>query len=614
MPSEEHIQLERLLSSLCNETISDAQLSELNQILLRSAEARRRYCDYMDIHLSLADLTQRGLVGRQSSVGRPNEDQPALTNTASAFPAIDDPINTTTGQFPAMALLFALSAVSAIVALMVIWLPGGELASKTEFPSGSVIQSDQSNPASDENPNPLYLAQVVGMSDDVVWEKGFRASEFLLRMRRGDRIEFASGLVKLEYYSGAILILNGPCAFSLTGESSARLERGSVTGQVTEGDFILTTPTARVIDLGTEFGVSVDANADTSVCVFDGKVNVVLNDLDEEANKSVALTEGMSVRVDRKGKIDSAHLVDVNQFARTMPDELIGDQDRLSLADLFSAKSTSSYRLAGVIAPDTGESDRNPWLRDDGPGHRISNGYQSTNWHPFVDGVFIPTKAGKSVIVDSHNHSVDLPKTTGRTWGPVWSRRKLSLSKTLGKADDYWGAETLVGVIERLKRCEVGMIGIHANVGVTFDLDAVRSMGVHPVKFRTIVENLENSIELGLKRRGSSEWALSNRFYADFQIFVDGELRASRIDFTRADGELEIEVKLDEQDRFLTLVSTDGGGKITIDGFDHVVLVDPTLELVKTEENTQSRAALSMPIRTTEGSLDDSDMAPNTNP
>jgi len=57
--------------------------------------------------------------------------------------------------------------------------------------------------------------------------------------------------------------------------------------------------------------------------------------------------------------------------------------------------------------------------------------------------------------------------------------------------------------------------------------------------------------------------------------------------FTRADGELEIQVDLFQKDRFLTLASTDGGGKIAVDGFDRVVLVDPTLELAESETTKQ---------------------------
>lgn len=123
-------------------------------------------------------------------------------------------------------------------------------------------------------------------------------------------------------------------------------------------------------------------------------------------------------------------------------------------------------------------------------------------------------------------------------------------------------------------------------------------MGVRPVKFRTIVENLENSIARGMSHLRSPEWALSKRFYADFQVVVDGELRASRIDFTRADGEIEIQVDLFQKDRFLTLASTDGGGKIAVDGFDRVVLVDPTLELAESETTKQGEKTVSPLVKT----------------
>jgi hypothetical protein len=53
--------------------------------------------------------------------------------------------------------------------------------------------------------------------------------KFLLRVKAGQRIELLSGLVELEFYSGANIILHGPVRFTPSGPVSARLDKGRVT-------------------------------------------------------------------------------------------------------------------------------------------------------------------------------------------------------------------------------------------------------------------------------------------------------------------------------------------------------------------------------------------------
>jgi hypothetical protein len=258
----------------------------------------------------------------------------------------------------------------------------------------------------------------------------------------------------------------------------------------------------------------------------------------------------------------------------TYPDGLIS-AGRISVVDLLSASLGNRRRLAGVIAPDTGDSDRQPWLRVDGPGYSLSNGYRETSWHPFVDGVFIPSETGANTRIDSSGNFVDLPASTGRTWGPIWSRRRMQgVPQTA--SHDYWGTGTLERVIGRLSECETGLVGIHANVGVTFDLEAVRQhFGLSVDSFHTLISNLDNSMQR------LPEWAASKRFTADVRIFVDGELRESWLDFGKDDGELEVRSRLSAGDRYLTVVCTDAhhGEASGIDAYDHVVLIDPVLTL-----------------------------------
>ncbi|MBB3208990.1 hypothetical protein FHS27_004824 [Rhodopirellula rubra] len=424
----------------------------------------------------------------------------------------------------------------------------------------------------------MYVARLVRMTSGVRWGSNSAKPDFLLRTRQGDRIEIEEGMVELEYFTGASIILHSPCRFVTTGGQSGRLESGRVTGKVDGGNFRILTPSANVLDMGTEFGVSLNETSDTDIHVFDGEVRVQSNfDLDASVSP-VSLTNGMSARVNRRGQIDRKHEIDQHQFSRDLPQQTTAIANELSLVDLFSADSRGKFALTGVIAPNTGASDRGPWLNLDGPGHRLSNGFCSTEQNPYLDGVFIPSSYGLNVQIDSSGTCVNLPPTTGRTWGPVWSRRRSDESQWAGSVEDYWGTMTLEHVMQRLNQCVTGMIGIHANVGLTFDLDEVRRRGQTPSEFSATTSNLDNSKE---RITSDSEWRASRRFSADVRVFIDGQLRASQLDFTREDGELPISVTISDQDRFLTVVSTDAG---EFDGFDHVVLIDPVLKLKSNDE------------------------------
>jgi hypothetical protein len=547
--TNENNRLLELLGDLCNGTLTEAKQAQLEQILATDAAARQMYHDFIDVHMAMVD---RGL--KKSAL----EDSPL---TISALDPVPDLTIRTRPKSNLLSVGIWLASFAAIllVCFLAFWL-----IPKTGGNEVAIAPQSQTNEKLE--PEPLYVAQFVSVSPEVVWAKGSSSPDFLLRARCGDRIKIDSGLVELEYFTGANLILQGPCSFVLTSRNSGRLEQGQVAGKVVGGDFFITTPTAKVLDLGTEFGISINESQGTDVCVFDGEVKV-FSDSSEDGDSSLSLTEGMSASVDQDGKIDQKRPVDSKQFSRQVPDSMLGAVDQLSLVDLFSANSKREHRLAGVIAPSTGVADQSPWLRVSGPGHRTGDGYQETAWHPYVDGVFIPSKSGSQTQIDSNNTLVDLPSSQGRTWGPIWSRRKMDV-EFADSTRDYWGTSTLEVVNSRLASCETGMLGIHSNAGVTFDLAALRARSLEPTEFRFVVSNLENS------KLTNPSWSAINRFSADLRVYLDGKLVASRLDFAREDGELEMKVKIDGASRFLTLVSSDRGK----DGFDHVVVIDPILK------------------------------------
>ncbi len=556
-------EIQNLIFRTIDGTASQEEFDRLQAAMEQDSEVVAEYVACVNMCFSLTEIAH---FEDPSSICEPSTTIDAL----AAAPRSGRPGNLGSRAQWMLALLI-------LVATGLSWIAMRSLSIPLDAPVAIVAPvAEESKPAApqlleSETEVPLYVAQFVGITQDVVWNKRSATPDFLLRARKGDRYEIEEGLVEIEYFTGARLIFHGPCEFVITGAKTARLIQGQVTGNVDGGDFLLTTPSATVLDLGTEFGVVVNENADTEVCVFDGEVEV--GSESTSAGEGLSLTSGMSARVDRGGIFGRVENFDTSQFARTLPKIISQAAGEISLVDLLSATSSQRFRLAGVIAPDSGRPDQQPWLKSNGPGHRPENGFRLTSWHPFVDGVFIPPADGLNVRLNSIGQQVLLPRCSGRSWGPIWSRRKIDGDASIDTYEDFWGTQTLKGVVKRLKRAETGMIGIHSNVGITFDLQAVRQLWRAPTEFRSTISNLDNS---GTKGRPRHHWVKNRRLSADIRVFVDGELKASRENLTRADGDEELKIALTKQDRFLTIVSSDFDG---FDGFDHVVLIDPVLHL-----------------------------------
>lgn len=89
------------------------------------------------------------------------------------------------------------------------------------------------------------------------------------------RLELASGYVQIEFFCGATVIVEGPAELDLLSPLLARVHSGRLRAQVPPAarGFSLEVDDMKVVDLGTEFGVSV-SDEEASVQVFDGEVEL----------------------------------------------------------------------------------------------------------------------------------------------------------------------------------------------------------------------------------------------------------------------------------------------------------------------------------------------------
>ena len=252
-----------------------------------------------------------------------------------------------------------------------------------------------------------------------------------------------------------------------------RLVRGRVTGRADKGNFHLSTPAARVVDLGTEFGVAVDNALSTDVIVFEGSVSVSPSDWKGQREDTVLLDAGGTARVDANGDLATGIAVKGVSFHRVLP-RVVGMPVEAENAVLSLVDIVCDGGLAGSIDPLTGGRDARPWQLLIGPGITRSDGkYHPANSHPMIDGVFIPAPRGGDTIVSSEGQRFNLPKNDGVSWGPIWARRRV-IGNLPDAANDYWGTNTLPHLTKWLETSRSGLLGIHANVGITFDLQELR--------------------------------------------------------------------------------------------------------------------------------------------
>jgi hypothetical protein len=107
------------------------------------------------------------------------------------------------------------------------------------------------------------------------WEAGTLPTEVGARLGKG-RLRLAEGLARLTFTNGAEVTLEAPADLELVSARRCVLHAGRLVARVPTGaiGFIVDTPTARLTDLGTEFGVSVRDNRSADVQVFQGAVDV----------------------------------------------------------------------------------------------------------------------------------------------------------------------------------------------------------------------------------------------------------------------------------------------------------------------------------------------------
>ena len=131
----------------------------------------------------------------------------------------------------------------------------------------------QANARPEVAQTPRQVAKIIS-SIDAVWS-GYSTPGSNGWLPDG-AVQLSHGEAEIRFVSGVVVVLKAPAEFQAISMLEARLKYGAITARVSNGAtrFRIHTPTAEVVDLGTEFGVSVANSGETNVAVFDGIVDV----------------------------------------------------------------------------------------------------------------------------------------------------------------------------------------------------------------------------------------------------------------------------------------------------------------------------------------------------
>ncbi len=138
---------------------------------------------------------------------------------------------------------------------------------------------------------------------------------------RPGRYELPTGLVELTFTNGIEMIIESPATFDIESEMRVILYQGNLAVKVTpEGEgFVVDTPSASIVDYGTEFAVTVSTDQVSEVHVFDGEVDVRPRRAPENS-RSVRLTTNQATRVVSSGIFPQGIDINSERFVRDLND------------------------------------------------------------------------------------------------------------------------------------------------------------------------------------------------------------------------------------------------------------------------------------------------------
>ena len=391
---------------------------------------------------------------------------------------------------------------------------------------------------------------------DSEMEKGMRLTA------DGEELLLREGYAEIEFDTNAKLVVQAPAEFKILTKDQIDLYYGRVYAIVPHGaiGFSVNTPTVRVIDLGTEFGVDANFNGDVNLHVMKGKTALIAGPTSSKTSTEVIAGRAKKISGATQDISDTPFSEEL--FVRDVDSEsnfVWKGQTKVNLADIVGGGDGFG---SGFIGKGVDLSNGKLQSEFTGSGVLGTAGYIAVPELAFVDGVFVPDARSGDVAITSQGHIFkECPETKGKYFDGIRN------GGMINKVNQETAPMELNG--QRCGTPENPVLYMHTNAGITFDLDAIRhTMPGYDIKVFSSICGIQSNIETNSVSK------------ADIFVLVDGQLRKSAPLNDNIETVVEIDIQLTKADRFLTLVSTDGGNGIAS---DWVLFTQPYLSFKPTE-------------------------------
>lgn len=256
--------------------------------------------------------------------------------------------------------------------------------------------------------NPQNTFEVATLSDavDAQWSSPLPLRQGTRLAVSRDSIHLQKGVLKFQTDEGVSVVLESPAEFRFTGPSEIMLQYGRLFATVSNvpNGFSVQSANARIIDLGTEFGVYTDTRGLMELHVYKGKTALIA-DIDNQ-KQVVDVIEGQARQLDNVCSEIRPISLDQSLFVRNIESEsgLVWRHDSyIDLADV----------VGGGNGTGNGSRDRAiHWngqkllFRSEIPAaSRLMQRYVPVTFSPFIDGIFIPNSKGEEPLTLTSNVS-----------------------------------------------------------------------------------------------------------------------------------------------------------------------------------------------------------------
>ena len=235
----------KLIAEVLDGNLDDEGRLSLNALLKESGAARRFYRQHMELHARL-HLDYTGGISMKNMPPLDGEKREIVKSTSHAFQG---------------------SRMKQIIL--------GLAACLVLFSTFSLLKRAEPTTEKASDPEEKSFATIKEVRS-ARWESGNLPTAAGTRLGEGT-MRLSEGLATLQFDSGATLNLEAPAVLTLIDSMTVQLEKGTLLADIPESaiGFRITTQSADVVDFGTRFSVSVDAETEeTRTQVYEGLVEV----------------------------------------------------------------------------------------------------------------------------------------------------------------------------------------------------------------------------------------------------------------------------------------------------------------------------------------------------